>query len=161
MTQIENIRSECRPKIMKALEGFKGILNSEQTRAREEGMKAGRKHREVIASLNLTGAQKEKAESACKEVASAVKEEMEKIRDVLSSEQREKLTELKDERHDRVRDRWAARIANFSDLNLTEEQKTKIGEIRTEFRPKVHEAGNKLRAAVREEMDMILNVFKG
>jgi Spy/CpxP family protein refolding chaperone len=161
MAQIGEIRNEFRPKIMKALEGFSGILNDEQKRAREEGLKAGKKHREVIASLNLTGEQKEKCESACKEVATQVREEMEKVRDVLNSEQREKLSELKDERKERVRDRWAGRIANFSDLNLSDEQKTKIAQIRTEFRPKVHEAGNKLRAAVRDEIEMILKVVKG
>jgi len=161
MTKIEGIRNEFHPKIVKALEGFKGVLNSDQTKLREEGLKAGKKHREVIAALNLTGEQKEKCESVCKEVATLVREEVEKIRDVLSAEQREKLADLKDERVDRVRDRRAHRIANFSDLNLSDEQKTKIAEIRTEFRPKVHEAGNKARAAIREEIEMIVNVMKG
>src|SRR5262245_33279785 len=119
MTKIEGIRSEFHPKIVKAMEGFKGILNSDQTRAREEGLKSGKKHREIIALLNLTGEQKEKFQSVCKEVGTLFREEMEKIRDVLSAEQREKLTELKDERVDRVRDRRAHRIANLSDLNLT------------------------------------------
>jgi Spy/CpxP family protein refolding chaperone len=161
MTKIEGIRNEFHPKIVKAMAGFKGILNSDQTSAREEGLKAGKKHREIIASLNLTGEQKEKCESACKEVATFVREEMEKIRDVLDAGQREKFAELKDERMDRVRDRWAHRIANFSDLNLSEEQKAKIAQIRTEFGPKVHEAGNKARAAIREEIEMIVNVMKG
>jgi Spy/CpxP family protein refolding chaperone len=160
-TKIEDIRNEYHPKVVKALEGFKGMLNSDQTKSREEGLKTGKKHREIIASLNLTGEQKEKCESVCKEVATLVREEMEKIRDVLSAEQREKLADLKDERKDRVRDRWASRIANLSDLNLTDEQKTKIADIRTEFRPKVHEAGNKARAAVREELEMIVNFMKG
>jgi Spy/CpxP family protein refolding chaperone len=86
---------------------------------------------------------------------------MEKIRDVLTAEQREQLSELKDERGDRVRDRWAHRVANLNELNLTDEQKTKIAEIRKEFRPKVHQAGNKLRAAVRDEIDMVVKVVKG
>jgi Spy/CpxP family protein refolding chaperone len=90
-----------------------------------------------------------------------VREEMEKIRDVLTAEQREKLGELKEERKDRARNRWASRIANFQELNLTDEQKTKIEAIRKEFRPKVHEAGNKLRGAAREEIDMIVSVLKG
>ena len=159
--QIETIRNEFRPKVAKAMEGFRGILNADQTKAREEALKAGKKHREVLESLNLTADQKEKAESACKEVAGLVREEMEKIRDVLTSEQREKLAEFKDERKDRVRDRWVSRIANSQDLNLTDEQKTKIQDIRKEFRPKVHEAGNKLRGAVRQEVDMIVAVLKG
>jgi len=159
--QIAEIRNEFRPKIVKAMEGFRGILNADQTKAREETLKAGKKRREILESLNLTAEQKEKAESVCKEVTGFVREEMEKIRDVLTAEQREKLGELKEERKDRVRNRWASRIANFQDLNLTDEQKTKIEAIRKEFRPKVHEAGNKLRGAVREEIDMILSVIKG
>src|SRR6516165_7943219 len=161
MAQIENIRNEFRPKIAKAMEGFRGILNADQTKAREETLKAGKKRREILESLNLTAEQKEKAESVCKEVTGFVREEMEKIRDVLTAEQREKLGELKEERKDRVLNRWASRIANFQDLNLTDEQKTKIEAIRKEFRPKVHEAGNKLRGAVREEIDMIVSVLKG
>jgi Spy/CpxP family protein refolding chaperone len=50
---------------------------------------------------------------------------------------------------------------NLRDLNLTEAQKAQIMEIRKEYRPKVHEAGNKLRAAVREELHMIVAVLKG
>ena len=46
-------------------------------------------------------------------------------------------------------------------LNLTADQKTKIAEIRNEFRPRIHEAGNRLRAEVREELEMILAVIKG
>ena len=34
-------------------------------------------------------------------------------------------------------------------------------EIREEFRPKVQEAGNKLRATVREEVEAIVAVIKG
>jgi hypothetical protein len=50
---------------------------------------------------------------------------------------------------------------NSKDLDLTADQKTKLADIRKEFRPKVHEAGNKLRAAVREEVRAILAVLKG
>ena len=124
-------------------------------------MKADKKRREILESLNLTADQKEKAESVCKEVAGLVREEMEKVRGVLTSEQQEKLAEFKDERKDRARDRFASRVANAQELNLTDEQKTKIQDIRKEFRPKVHEAGNKLRGAIRQEVDMILAVLKG
>jgi len=161
MAKIQDIRKEFRPKIEKAMEGLKGILTDEQRKARAEGLQAGKKHREVLASLNLTEEQKDKVAVACKDVRSTVREEMEKIRDVLNEEQQAKLPELREERKERVRDRWAHRVANFRDLNLTDEQKTKLEDIRKEFRPKVHEAGNKLRAAVREEVDLILAVIKG
>jgi len=160
LAKIQDIRKEYRPKIAKAMEGFKGILSDEQKKAREEGLKAGKKRREILESLNLTGDQKEKVTAACKDLATIVREEMEKIRDVLTEEQQAKLPELKDERRERVRDKWACRVANLKDLNLTDEQKTKIDDIRKEYRPKVHEAGNKLRAAVREEVEMIVAVIK-
>jgi Spy/CpxP family protein refolding chaperone len=160
MTQIEDIRKEYRPKIVKALEGLRGILSDEQRQAREEALKAGKKHREVLASLNLTEEQKEKVHAVGKEVATLFREELEKIRDVLTPEQQAKLPELKAERRERARDRLAARIANLRELNLTGPERTAIAEIRQEYRPKVHEAGNKLRAIVREEVDMILAAIR-
>jgi hypothetical protein len=55
----------------------------------------------------------------------------------------------------------AHRIATLKELNLTEDQKTRIAAIRKEFGPRVHEAGNRLRATVREEVEAILAVIKG
>jgi Spy/CpxP family protein refolding chaperone len=160
-TKIAAIRKEYRPKVVKALEGLKGLLSAEQREAREEGLKAGKKRREVIASLKLTDEQKTKVEAVGKEVGTLVREELEKMRDVLTESQKEKLAEFKAERRERVRDRTAHRIANLKDLKLTDEQKSKIDEIRKEYRPKVQEAGNNLRATIREEVHKIIAVLKG
>ena len=159
--KIAEIRAECQPKIVKALEGLKGILTEQQRTAREEGLKAGKKRREILASFNLTDEQKEKVETVAKEVATLVREHLEKVTDMLSEAEKEKLQELREERKERVRDRKAHAVANFKDLDLTDEQKTKIAEIRQEYPPKIHEAGNKLRAIVREELEMIVGVLKG
>jgi Spy/CpxP family protein refolding chaperone len=161
LAQLQAIHKEYRPKVVKAMEELHGLLTDEQKQARAEGLKAGKKRAEIVASLNLTGEQKEKVATVCKDVATLVREQLEKMRDVLNAEQQEKLAELKDERHDRARDRLACAIANFSNLDLTEEQKSKIAAIRTEYRPKVHEAGNKLRGLVREEVEAIVAVLKG
>jgi Spy/CpxP family protein refolding chaperone len=161
MTQIADIRKEYRPKIEKAMEGLRGILTDDQKRARAAALQAGKRRRDVLEALNLTGEQKEKVEAVCKEVCTLVREETEKIRDVLTAEQQAKLAELRDERREHIRDRWAARVANLRDLNLTDAQKTALANIRQEYRPKVQEAGNKLRAAVRDEMGMIVAVIKG
>jgi Spy/CpxP family protein refolding chaperone len=161
MAQLAEIRKECRPKIDKALEGLRGLLTDDQRKAREEGLRAGKKRREILASLNLTDEQKAKAEAVAKEVRGLVREELEKVRDVLTEGQKEKLQEFNEERRERVRDRKAHRIANFQDLNLTDQQKSQLADIRKEYRPKVHEAGNKLRAAVREEVEQIVAVLKG
>jgi Spy/CpxP family protein refolding chaperone len=143
------------------MKDLQGLLTDDQNKARQEALTAGKKNREVLEALKLTGDQKEKVQAVGKEVATLVREEMEKIRDVLSAEQNEKLTDLKEERKERVRDRMAHRIAEHKELNLTEDQKTKIADVRKEYRPKVHEAGNKHRGAVREEVEAIVAVIKG
>ena len=161
MTKIAEIRQEFRPKITKAMETLSGTLTDVQKKAREEALTAGKPRKEVLEAIKLTDQQKEKVQTVAKEVAALCREEMEKIRDVLSAEQKEKLTELKDEAKERVRDRQAYAAANFKDLNLTDEEKTKIMDIRKEYRPKVHEAGNKLRGTIREELEQIVAVIKG
>ena len=160
IAQIEAIRKECRPEVAKALEGLKGTLTPEQRKAREEALASGKKHREVLAALKLTPEQKEKVVAACKECCTAIKGELEKISEALSAQEKEKLADLKDERKEHVRDRRAHRIANLRELELTPEQKEKLAEIRQEYRPKIHEAGNALRAAVREELQAIAEVIK-
>jgi Spy/CpxP family protein refolding chaperone len=160
IAQIEAIRKECRPVVVKALEGLRGLLTEQQRRAREEALLSGKKHREVLASLNLTAEQKEKVLSVCSECCAAVKTELEKIRDVLTTQQQQKLAELRDERKEQVRDRQAHRIANLSELNLTADQLARIADIRKEYRPKVHAAGNDLRAAVRDEVQAIAAVIR-
>src|SRR5262245_42234129 len=144
MAKIGEIRKEYRPKIEKAMTEFQGLLTEEQKKAREDALKAGKPRKEVVAALQLTGAQKDKVESIAKDVATFVREESEKIHDVLSEGEKQKLTDLKEERAEQVRDRVAHRIANLRDLNLTDEQKTKLANIRQEFAPKIHEAGNKI-----------------
>jgi len=161
IAQIQAIRKECRPEVVKALEGLKGTLTPEQRKAREEALASGKKHREVLAALNLTPEQKEKVGAACKECCTAIKGELEKISGALTAQEKEKLSDLRDERKEHVRDRRVHRIANAQELALTPEQKEKLAEIRQEFRPKIQEAGNALRAAVREELQAIAGVLKG
>ena len=160
MTKIGEIRSEFRPKIVKAAKELEGLLSDDQKKAREEGLKAGKKRKEILESLKLTDDQKQKVAAVAKELGGLVREEAEKVRDVLTASQKEQVRELKDERREHVRDRRAHRITNLKDLNLTDEQKTKLADIRKEYRPKIQEAGNKLRAAIREDVEMILAVLK-
>jgi Spy/CpxP family protein refolding chaperone len=160
MVKIGEIREEFRPKIKKALDGLHGLLTEEQRKARQEALTADKKRTEVIASLKLTDEQKGKVEAVGKEVGTLVREEMEKIQAVLTAGQEEKLADLKEERREIARDRQAHRIANFKDLNLTEEQVAKITDIRKDYRPRIHEAGNKLRGTLREEVQAILTVLK-
>lgn len=161
VAKITEIRKDYHPKTVKAIKGLESVLTEEQRNARVKALEAGMKRREVIASLKLTGDQKEKLEAIGKEVCTCVHAEVAKMRDVLSEGQKAKLQEFKEERREDVRDRRAHAIANFKDLNLTDDQKSKIAEIRQEFRPRVQEAGNKLRATITEEVEAILSAIKG
>jgi Spy/CpxP family protein refolding chaperone len=160
VSRIAEIRKDYHPKFVKALEGLKSILTDDQKRIREEGLKAGKKRLEILASLKLTDAQKNQVEAIGKELRSLVHQQLEVMRDLLTEGQKEKLLEFKEERRERVRDRMAHRIANLKELNLTEGQVTKITDIRKEYRPKVHEAGSQLRGIVREEVEQIVAVLK-
>ena len=161
MTKIGEIRKEYRPKIETALKEMNGFLTEAQKKTREDALKAGKSRRELVESLNLTDEQKVKAVTVAKQVSALVREESEKIEEFLTSGQKEQLQVLQEERSERVRDRKAHRIANSKELNLTDDQKARITSIRQEYRPKIHEAGNKLRAVVREEVEQIVAVFKG
>jgi Spy/CpxP family protein refolding chaperone len=161
MTKIGEIRKEFRPKIEKAVKELDGLLTDTQKRNRADAVKAGKKRKDVLAALELTGAQVERFQTVGKELATLVREETEKVHEVLSDEQKQTLSELKDERQDRVRDRAAQRVANHGELNLTDDQKAKLLEIRKEFRPKIQEAGNKLRAVLQAEAEKVAAVING
>src|SRR5262249_20511826 len=72
VVKIAEIRKEFQPKVRTAMEGLKGVLSEDQKKAREEALAAGKKRKEVVASLNLTDAQKEKVETAGKECCALV-----------------------------------------------------------------------------------------
>jgi Spy/CpxP family protein refolding chaperone len=160
VAKIRAIRKEYRPKVAKAMTKLEGILNDEQKEARKEGLKAGKKRREILASLKLSDDQKAKVQAVGDTVRTLLREELEQMRDVLTESQKEKLQEFKKERKEKIRDRMAHRIATLKDLGLNDDQKTQIADIRKEYRPKVQEAGNKLRATIREEVAEILAVIK-
>jgi Spy/CpxP family protein refolding chaperone len=161
MAQIRAIRKEVRPSVAKAMEQLRGTLSEEQRTARDVALQASKSRAQVLAAMKLTDDQKEKVREVGKQFRASVRDELQKLGDLLDEQQKAKLVELKDERKEDVRDRRAHRIANLKELNLTEDQRTKIAEIRTEYRPKVQEAGNKLRAAVRDEVRAIAEVVKG
>jgi Spy/CpxP family protein refolding chaperone len=160
MMKIGDIRDEYRPKIRASLKQLVGVLTDDQKKTRADALKAGKRRSEVREALGLSAEQKEKLDSVGKELRSLVCEETEKVRAVISPEQQERLQEQREETGQNVRDRLAWRIATLKDLNLSDEQVSKINEIRKEYRPKVHEAGSALRSAIREELGMILAVFK-
>ena len=121
---------------------------------------AGKSRREVLASLNLTEEQRSKIESVGNEVRGIVHEEIDKIRDVLDPQQREKLSAMRQDRLEQFRARTFFAIASLRDLNLTDEQVTKLKAVQNEYGSRIEEAGNQLRAIVREEIRAIVAVVK-
>jgi Spy/CpxP family protein refolding chaperone len=161
MTKIGEIRKEFRPRMDKVARELEGLLTDAQKKARAEAVTAGKNRREILQALRLADEQKNQVTTVAKNLAPIAREELEKVRDVLSEGVKDKLPELREERKEQVRNRMAHRIATLQDLNLTDDQKTKIAGIREEYRPKVQEAGNKLRASIREEVEKIVAVIKG
>ena len=161
VAKIREIHKDFRAKIEKALRELQGLLTDDQNKARQEALRAAKRRREVLEALKLTDEQKQKVQAIGKEVATLARERMEKLMEVYSAGQKEELQDLREERKERVRDRMAYRIANLKDLNLTEDQKAQIAAIRKEYRPKVQEAGNKLRATVTDGLEAIVAVIRG
>ena len=139
-----------------------------QAQAQRERERLG----ERLQDLNLTDEQEAKiadirkecrpeVEKAAKELAAVAQEELDKIRKILTPEQQQKLRAFAEERREHRVEGLCARVAHLRELDLTDAEAAKIQDIRKEFRPKIHEAGNTLRAAIREEMGMILAVIKG
>ena len=160
LAKIAEIRKEYRPKIDEAAKQLENLLTDTQKEARKEAIKDDKPRREVLKVLNLTSAQTSELENNAKELKDLVGSEMSKLRGVLTAGQKETLQDLRAERREMVRDRLAHQIANLKDLNLTEQQKESLMNIRQEFRPKIQEAGNALRTEIGEEVGKIVAVLK-
>jgi len=160
LAKIAEIRKEYRPKIDEAAKQLERLLTDTQKEARKEAIKDDKPRREVLKVLNLTSAQTSELENNAKELKDLVGSEMSKLRGVLTAGQKETLQDLRAERREMVRDRLAHQIANLKDLNLTEQQKESLMNIRQEFRPKIQEAGNALRTEIGEEVGKIVAVLK-
>jgi len=160
LAKIAEIRKEYRPKIDEAAKQLERLLTDTQKEARKEAIKDDKPRREVLKVLNLTSAQTSELENNGKELKYLVGSKMSKLRCVLTAGQKETLQDLRAERREMVRDRLAHQIANLKDLNLTEQQKESLMNIRQEFRPKIQEAGNALRTEIGEEVGKIVAVLK-
>ena len=160
ITQIEAIRQDSCPKIVQAMKELHGLLTEDQRKARDEALHAGLRRGEVRRAFKLSEEQQAKVETVTKQVGSLVRDELGKIHAVLSKGQQEQLAEMRAERREQVRDQFAFVAATLKELNLSDDQKAKVQEIRQEYRPKIQEAGNHLRTTVRDELSAILTVIK-
>jgi hypothetical protein len=111
---------------------------------------------ERIQDLNLTADQeakiadirkdyRSKVQDAAKGLAGIVKEEEDKIRAILTPEQQEKVRAMKEERAEHRGECLAHALTNLKELDLTDAEMAKLGEIRQEFRPKIAKAMESLR----------------
>jgi Spy/CpxP family protein refolding chaperone len=116
---------------------------------------------EKFQDLHLTDAQeakiaeirkecRPKVQEATREMTALVKEQIEKVRDVLTAEQKQKLQDLKEEREERREDCLAHAIASLKELDLTDAEMTRIGEIRKEYRPRIQKAMKELEDLLTE-----------
>src|SRR5262249_39591154 len=110
---------------------------------------------ERIQDLDLTAAQETKiaeirkqhqpkVQAAAKELGTLLKDEDEKIRDVLTAEQQKQVQAMKEERKDHREECVAHAFASLKELDLTDAEMTRIGEIRKEYRPKIENAMKEL-----------------
>jgi Spy/CpxP family protein refolding chaperone len=117
---------------------------------------------ERVQDLQLTDAQEAKiadirkeygpkVKEAAKDRRALVKEEVEKIHAVLTAEQKQKLQELKEERKERREKCVAHTISSLSELQPTDAEMTKIGDIREEYRPKIEKAMKELEGLLSDE----------
>jgi Spy/CpxP family protein refolding chaperone len=132
------------------------------TDAKEEKKAAAAGLFERVQDLNLTDEQESKIadlrndyrpklQQARKELVGLAKEEVEKIRAVLTEEQQAKLKTLKEERKDHREFCLAHRVANLREVDLTDAEMAKIGEIRTAYRPRIAKAMEALRGTLTDE----------
>jgi Spy/CpxP family protein refolding chaperone len=160
LAKIDEIRKEFRPKYAEVMQRWQGVLTDQQKQAREEAWKAGKSFHDVMQSLNLSDEQKQKLQAIGKDLSALVSGELEQIHALLSPEQQKILETLRAERKDRMVERLADRIAHFKELNLSDEQQTKIEAIRKEYQPKVQQAAAQIRTSVRDEVAAILAIMK-
>src|SRR5262249_34733919 len=117
---------------------------------------------ERIQDLNLTESQeakiadirkeyRPKVEEEAKELGGIIKDEMEKVRGVLTADQKIKLEAFKEERQEHREECVAHMLTHLKDLDLTDTEMTKIGDIRKEYRPKIEKALEGLRGLLTAE----------
>lgn len=85
-----------------------------------------------------------KVQEAAKELGTIVREEFEKIAAILTPEQKQKVQALREEREDRREECLAHAIASLKELDLTDAEMTKIGDIRKGFRPRMEKVTREL-----------------
>jgi Spy/CpxP family protein refolding chaperone len=92
-----------------------------------------------------------KVVEAAKELVGFGKEEEEKIQAVLTAQQKTKLADLKEDRKEQREECLAHAIAHLKELDLTDAEMTKIGQIREEFRPRIRKALEGMQGLLTEE----------
>ncbi len=139
---------EHMPKLKAVGEKMRDILTEEQRAARAEAQKAaieagkkGKEFRDAVQdAVKLTDEQKAKFAELRKEMQALRKEMREKSREILTPEQKE-ILKKKGQRPDRL---MIGGMRMFEGLDLSEEQKANLKELRKGYMPKLKAVGEKL-----------------
>src|SRR5262245_58476901 len=121
----------------------------------QAGQQAAGRLAERVEDLNLTDEQeariadirkecRPKVQEAGKALAGIVKEEVEKVHAVLTPTQKATLEAAKEERKEHRAEGLAQQIAHLEELDLTDAEMAKIGDIRKEYRPRIERAMQEL-----------------
>jgi Spy/CpxP family protein refolding chaperone len=136
---------------------------AQQTQTRSQSQTpAGTGAVERIRDLNLTDEQEAaiagireeyapKVEEAASQLSTAINEAKDAAREFLTPEQKAKLAAMKEERKTWRAETMAERVAHLRELDLTDEEMTKLGAIRKEYRPKIVEALEGLKGVLTPE----------
>jgi Spy/CpxP family protein refolding chaperone len=160
--KVEEVKKEYGPKFKEARGNRDSMLTEDQQKARDEAVQAakaaGKRGEEVRmaakAAVTLTDEQKAKMADVRKDVQALRKEAREKIMAILTPEQKEQLK--KPHEGMRSHSQMGRGGEMFDGLNLTDEQKARIAEIRKEYAPKLQEAGKDLNALRKEVHEKVL-----
>lgn len=160
--KVDSVKQEYGPKFKEARGKIDAILTEEQRKARDEAVKtakaAGKRGDEVWkdakAAVTLTDEQKAKMAEARKGVEALHQEAREKIMAILTTEQKEQLKKPRDGMHGHPQ--MGRGGAMLEGLNLTDDQKAKIAEIRKDYAPKLQEAGKDVQALRKEVHEKVL-----
>lgn len=160
--KVEAVKQEYGAKFKEDRGKIDSILTEAQRKARDEAVKAaraaGKRGEEVWtaakAAVTLTDEQKAKMAEVRKGGEALRKEAHEKIMAILTTEQKEQLKKS----HEGMRGhpQMGRGGEMLEGLNLTDEQKANVAEIRKEYAPKLEEAGKDVKALRKEVHEKIL-----
>jgi Spy/CpxP family protein refolding chaperone len=160
--KVEAVKQEYGPKFKKAWGKIDSILTEEQRKVRDEAAKAAKaagKHGEEVwkdakAAVTLNDDQKAKMAEARKEAEALHKEAREKTMSILTTDQKQQLKKSHEGKRGHPEGGFGGEM--LKGLNLTDDQKAKVAEVKKEYGPRLKEAQTNLDALRKEVHEKVL-----